>query len=73
MGIEDEKELPVGLCAGCLKQGVIKDHPEWVFGICMACGNGADCVRGDSILVFFPYIPLLKPVAPDPGRKPGEQ
>lgn len=62
-------ELPVGACFACLKGSCVKKDPNLAFGKCMGCGQITDCVRGDSIELFVPYIPLLTPVAPDKDGK----
>lgn len=51
-------ELPVGACYDCLKGSFVKKDPDMAYGKCMGCGRVTDCVRGDSIQLFIPYIPL---------------
>lgn len=58
-------DLPVGACWDCLKGSCVKKDPIFAYGKCMGCGKVTDCVRGDSIQLFVPYIPLMTPVSPD--------
>jgi hypothetical protein len=67
-------ELPVGACFDCLKGSFVKKDPNLAFGKCMGCGRVTDCVRGDSIELFIPYVPLLKTVTFDQdGNHDAEQ
>jgi hypothetical protein len=67
-------ELPVGACFDCLKGSFVKKDPHLAFGKCMGCGRVTDCVRGDSIGLFIPYVPLLKTVTFDQdGNHDAEQ
>lgn len=59
-------DLPVGGCFDCLKGSFVKKDPNVAFGRCMSCGKVTDCIRGDSIELFIPYIPLQIGVFPDP-------
>jgi hypothetical protein len=54
--------LPAGVCIGCLKGSSVKDDPEFVYGDCAWCGKVTDCVRGDYVELFVPYIPLQRPL-----------
>lgn len=48
-----------------------RPYPEMVFGKCIGCGQVTDCVRGDEIALFIPYIPLVDlGNLPPPPKKP---
>lgn len=49
-------------CLKCLKGSIVKKDAEVTHGTCVNCGNVTDCIRGESVELFVPYIPLLKPL-----------
>lgn len=48
-------------CLNCLKGSIVKNDAEFIYGACVHCGNVMDCIRGESVELFIPYIPLLEP------------
>ena len=70
--IGEGSNLPVGACIPCMSGSITKNsNPEMEFGKCIGCGQVTDCIRGDEIALFIPYIPLMEPSdIPPPPKRP---
>ena len=48
-----------GICLACATTSTwVKVDPSMVYGECLNCHKVTDCIRGDSIVLWVPYIPL---------------